>query len=109
MYRVEYYNRSVRDAIESWPSGVAAHYTRVLEMIREIGPDLGMPHSRALGAGLFELRAKGTEGIGRTFYCFVIDRRIVILHAFLKKTQATPVRHLALARSRMKEVKDAER
>jgi phage-related protein len=56
-----------------------------------------------MGEGLFELRPRGTEGIGRVFYCFVMNHRIVILHAFIKKTQETPDRELKLARKRMKE------
>ena len=54
--------------------------------------------------GLFELRPRGREGIGRVFYCFVIDRNVVILHAFLKKTPDTPEHELKIARIRMKEV-----
>ena len=56
------------------------------------------------GNGLFELRAKGKEGIGRAFYCFQVGQRIVILHGFIKKTQTTPDDELALARKRLKEV-----
>jgi phage-related protein len=67
---------------------------------------LRMPHSRALGEGLFELRPRSSEGIGRAFYCFVMNRRIVILHAFIKKTQGTPERELKLARKRVKEVRN---
>jgi len=65
-----------------------------------------MPHSRAMGKGLFELRPKGREGIGRAFYCFVIGRRIIILHAFIKKTPATPEPELKIARKRIKEVQN---
>jgi phage-related protein len=72
----------------------------------EFGPALRMPHSRALGDGLFELRPRGREGTGRALYCFVQGRRVIILHAFIKKTRATPARELAIARQRMKEVKD---
>jgi len=72
----------------------------------EFGPHLHMPHSRALGNGLFELRPHGKEGLGRVFYCFVIERRIVILHAFIKKTRETPERELKIARKRMKEVQN---
>lgn len=57
-----------------------------------------------MSGGLFELRAKGKDGIGRAFYCFQIDKRIVILHGFIKKTQTTPDDELALARKRLKEV-----
>jgi phage-related protein len=71
------------------------------------GPDLGMPHTRAMGDGLFELRLKGMEGIARVFYCTVVGRKIVILHQFIKKTDKTPSKELTVARRRMKEVKDA--
>ena len=68
------------------------------------GPDLGMPHTRAMGGGLFELRIKAAEGIARVFYCTVIDRRIVFLHSFVKKAEKTPPKELEVARRRMKEV-----
>jgi hypothetical protein len=35
----------------------------------EFGPNIGMPHTRPLKNGLFELRVKGKEGIARVFYC----------------------------------------
>jgi len=65
-----------------------------------------MPHTRAMGQGLFELRLKAAEGIARVFYCTVIDRQIVMLHQFVKKTEKTPARELELARRRMKELKN---
>ncbi len=71
----------------------------------EFGPNLRMSHSRAMGGGLFE-RPRCREGIGRAFYCFVVGQRIVILHAFVKKTQDTPDNELRLARKRMKEVRN---
>lgn len=71
------------------------------------GPDLGMPHTRAMGQGLFELRLKAQEGIARVFYCTVSNRRIVMLHQYTKKSEKTPRRELEVARQRMKEVADA--
>jgi phage-related protein len=71
------------------------------------GPDLGMPHTRAMGNGLFELRLKAAEGIARLFYCTVVGRNIVILHQFTKKTDKTPARDISTAKRRMKEIKDA--
>jgi len=105
-YSVEYFHSRVRDEIESWPVGILADYVRLVELLMEFGPDLGMPHSRAMGGGLFELRPRGREGIGRALYCYVIGRRVVILHAAVEKTQATPQRDLSIARKRMKEVCD---
>jgi phage-related protein len=63
-----------------------------------------MPHTRAMGGGLFELRIKAAEGIARVFYCTVVNRRIVILHQFVKKSDKTPPKELEIARRRMKEV-----
>lgn len=68
------------------------------------GPDLGMPHTRSMGGGLFELRIKAAEGIARVFYCTVVDRRIVVLHQFVNKSEKTPPKELEIARRRMKEV-----
>jgi phage-related protein len=73
------------------------------------GPDLGMPHTRAMGNGLFELRLKAAEGIARVLYCTVVDRRIVMLHQFINKSEKTPRKELETAQRRMKEVKDEQR
>ena len=81
-----------------------ADYARLVELLAQYGPNLRMPHSRALGGGLFELRARGREGIGRACYCFLVGGRVVILHAFVKKSRETPDRELKIARKRMKEV-----
>lgn len=45
-------------------------------------------------------------GIGRAFYCFLAGKHIVVLHAFIKKSQQTPERDLNLARKRLKELKN---
>ena len=103
-YEVEYFHPRVQGAIESWPVDVLADYARLVELLIEHGPSLRLPHSRALGGGLFELRPRGRSGIGRAFYCFLLGRRIVVVHAFVKKTEQTPDKELALARKRAKEV-----
>ena len=69
-YSIEYFHPRVKKEIESWPSGILADYARIVELLMEFGPNLRMPHSRAMGGGLMELRARGREGIGRVFYFF---------------------------------------
>jgi len=103
-FEVEYFHPRVLSEIEGWPVDVLADYARLVELLIEHGPSLRRPHSRALVEGLFELRPRGRSGIGRAFYCFVIGRRVVVLHAFVKKTQQTPDRELKLARKRQKEL-----
>ena len=71
----------------------------------EFGPNLGMPHTRAVGKGLFELRVKSKEGIARVFYCTKIGKIIIMLHVFIKKSQKIPKKELEFAYARMKEVR----
>ncbi len=92
--------------IESWPVDIVADYARLVELLIEHGPNLRLPHSRAFGNGLFELRSKGRAGIGRAFYCSLIGKRVIVLHAFIKKTAQTPDRELKLARRRLKKIQD---
>ena len=106
-YRIEYYNSRVLSAIERWPVGVLADYARLVELLGEFGPELRMPHSRSMGGGLFELRARGREGSGRAFFCFASGDRVVVLHACMKKTRTTQPRDLAIARARRNEIRDA--
>jgi phage-related protein len=103
-YDIDYFHPRVLAEIESWPVDVLADYARLVELLVEHGPDLRLPHSRSLGQGLFELRPHGRSGIGRAFYCFLVGRRIVVVHAFVKKSQQTPDRDLKLARKRVKEI-----
>jgi phage-related protein len=103
-YRIEYFHPRVLAGIESWPVDILADYSRIVELLMEHGPRVGLPHSRALCGGLFELRPRGRSGIGRAFYCFLTGQRVVVLHAFVKKSQQTPERELKLARKRIKEV-----
>ena len=105
MWSILFFNERVQREIEEWPVGVYADFLRLTELLEEGGLDLRMPHSRAMKDGLFELRCKGPEGIGRAFYCTKVGRELVILHSIIKKTQATPAKDLELARKRQKEVK----
>ena len=90
--------------ITAFPAGILANFLHILEMIEEFGPALGKPHTAPMGSGLFEIRAKGKEGIGRAFFCAVKEQEIVILHSFIKKTQRTPKKELEKARRRLKEL-----
>lgn len=104
IYSIEYFHSRVKSEIEKWPDDILADYAQITELLMEFGPNLHVPHSRSVGNGLFELRLHGREGIGRAFYCFLVGRRVIILHAFIKKTQGIPKKELEIARKRMKEV-----
>jgi len=87
------------------PVTLQARYICLTERMIEHGPSLGLPHTDAIGGGLFKLRIKGAEGIARVFFCTMIKQEIVMLNSFIKKTQKTPEKELKLAKQRMKELK----
>ena len=103
-WTIEYFSEAIRLEIDAFPVGIRASYSRLTELLEEFGLDLRMPHSRAMGGGLFELRPKGREGIARVFYCTQVGRKIIVLHSFIKKTNETPKRELEIARKRQQEV-----
>lgn len=106
-YQIEYFSEQVQDDIFDLPDTLAARYVVLTRRMVAVGPNLGEPHTKAFGSGLFELRLKGAEGIARVFFCTLIGRRIVMLHSFVKKSEKTPTKELELAESRLKVVKHA--
>ena len=67
-WTVSFYSDKVERATLKLPAGILANFLRVTELIEEFGPDLGRPHTAPLAEGLFEIRAKGREGIARSVW-----------------------------------------
>jgi phage-related protein len=107
-WSIDYFSEDVETEVLALPSGILARYLRLTDLMLKFGPNLGMPHTRAMGDRLFELRVKGPEGIARVFYCTLIEERIVMLHSFIKKTEKTPNKELKIARRRLIKVLDDE-
>lgn len=107
-HSIHYYSESVQAQILSLPKTLQARYAALALRMLSNGPNLGEPHTKAFGNGLFELRLKGAEGIARVFYCTLIGRRIVMLHSFVKKTDKTPPTERKIAEARLKEIKHAD-
>jgi phage-related protein len=108
-WRVTFYSKTLEEEVLGLPAGFVARFVRYAERMEMFGPDLGMPHTRAMGSGLFELRLKAPEGIARVMFCTLVGREIIMLHQFVKKSEKTPRKELETARRRMKEVKDEKR
>ena len=71
-------------------------------MTLEFGWPIGMPLSRSMGRGLHELRVVlSGQRQARVFFYVDAEQRLILLHAFIKKTSTTPARDLELARKRM--------
>ena len=106
-YTISYYSDALQAQITELPDTLAARYVVLTRRMIALGPNLGEPHTKAFGDGLFELRLKGAEGIARVFFCTLVGKRIVMLHSFIKKSDRTPLRERTVAETRMKEIKPA--
>ena len=105
-WAVEVLNQTVEGELLALPKDMQARFLRVSELLESFGPQhVGMPHVRPLGEKLWEMRLTGAAGIGRVIYAAASGRRLVVLHAFVKKTQKTPRRAIELALRRVMEIK----
>ena len=102
-WRVDVLNQSVVEEIDALPPDMRAKLDHIVRMIEELGlHQVREPYIKALRGKLWEIRIKGRDGIARAGT--VKKRRIVILHAFRKKTRKTPEAAIRTALSRMKEL-----
>jgi phage-related protein len=96
---------AAQEEIVALPPGLGARMVRLLDLISDYGLEqMREPHVKHLEGKLWELRAKAAEGIARGLYVTVTGRQVVVLHVFVKKSDKTPVRAIALARARMQEL-----
>jgi len=91
----------VDEFIKSQKPEVKAKIAHSVRLLIAYGNKLGLPHSKSLGNGLYELRIRGKDEI-RIIYCFVSQRTIYLLHSFKKQTQKLPTKELEIAKQRMK-------
>lgn len=105
-WNIQYFNETVESDILTLPDGLLARYLRLTDMMLVYGSNLGLPHTKSLSDGLFELRLKSHEGIGRVFYCTKVGKTIIMLHSFVKKSQKIPKNEMAIALQRLKEVNE---
>lgn len=84
------------------PADMQARFLRIAELLEAFGPQkVGMPHVRPLESKLWEMRMRGRDGIARAVYAAVQGRTLLVLHVFVKKTQATPRAAIETARERL--------
>ena len=70
----------------------------------EFGWPIGMPVCKSIGRGLYEVRSNLKGGkIVRVLFC-IQKNSMILLHAFIKKSQKTPSKELDLAYKRLKEL-----
>src|SRR5208283_4099898 len=83
-----------------------ARLARIAQLIEDNGLEfVGEPHARHVAGSLWEMRLKGRSGIARALYVTAAGRRVVIVRAFVKKSEKTPRREIELALLRAKSVR----
>lgn len=104
-WTIEFVNQTAEKEILSLSADLQAKFLHVSEMLLSFGPlNVGLPHIRPLENKLWEMRLKGKDNIARSIYVMASQRRLIILHTFIKKTQTTPTKALQVARARLKEI-----
>jgi len=101
-YVIKYANDKVEEEIKKFVMSLQKptieKILRAFDLLELFGNRVGLPHSKSMGGGLFELRIRGREEI-RFFYTF--KKGVIILSAFKKKTKKTPERELNTAIKRL--------
>jgi phage-related protein len=102
VYRIVFYKTPRGDSpFEIFLGGhndkVRAKFKKLLQILREQGPDLKRPYSDALRDGIRELRVGFGGNAYRALYFFFVQDTIVITHAFIKKTVEVPFEEIERA------------
>ena len=86
-----------------------ARLVRISELIESVGlPNVKEPHVRHVRGQLREIRLKGRAGIAPALYVTAQKQCLVILRAFIKKTEKKPAGEIDPALQRAKELKYEE-
>ena len=91
--------RIVESYLSSLDDPTRSKLARLMDLLEKYGPSLGMPYSKIILSGLYELRVRGKSEI-RVFYTFK-DKFAYFLHAFKKQTQKTPAKEIEIAEQRL--------
>lgn len=98
---------SGREPVREWLKELSADDRKIIgEDIKDVefAWPMGMPLCRSLGHGLWEVRSNLTQArIARVVFC-ELEGKMLLLHAFIKKTRKTPASDLELAIKRKREI-----
>jgi len=94
----------VEDFLKSLNPGHLAKAMRLIDLLEQFGTSLQRPHVAAVRfkkySGLWELRIQFSGNASRILYFSADNDTFVLLHGFIKKTNAIPVKELEIARKR---------
>lgn len=97
--QIETFNDFVEKFIQSLEKNIIAKVIHTIELLEKFGNKLGLPHSKMVSRGVFELRIYGSQNI-RIFYAFS-GNKAILLHGFIKKTPKIPSKEIDLVIKRL--------
>lgn len=105
MWSVEYLDEDVFAEMAAQPREIRAKFEHIVRLIEANGLErVHEPYIKHLEGKLWEMRMKGRDTIARAIYVTAVEKRIVVVRVFTKKTQKTPRREIETALERAKEL-----
>jgi phage-related protein len=102
-WTVETLSETVDAELADLPADMRARFVRIAELVEAMGlANVREPHVRHVRGPIWEMRLKGRAGIARVLYVTATSQRLVVVRAFVKKTQRTPAGEIELALQRAK-------
>ena len=105
-YKIKFYKNSktgsspVNDYINSLDAKHRSKIQKYIEFLRSMGGYLDEPYGRHIQGKIRELRVDFSNNHHRILYFSFVDKKIILLNAFLKKTTKTPNKEIEIAMNR---------
>jgi Phage-related protein len=105
-YKIKFYKDSVSgnspvvEYLEKIAEKHSSKIYRQLEFLKDSCGYINEPYGRHITGKIRELRVDFSNNYYRILYFTFVDKNIVILHAFLKRTDKTPNREIQIALNR---------
>jgi len=103
------FTQEAEQEFNALPMDMRAHGAWIIDLLESKGPhQVREPYVKPVEGKLWEMRLKGRAGIARALYFARVGRRLCVVRVFVKKTEQTPRREIALALRRIAEVEANE-
>lgn len=105
MWSVEFLDEIILAEMQGQPNDIKAKFEHIVRLIEANGLErVREPYIKHLEGKLWEMRMKGRDTIARAIYVTAVEKRIVVVRVFTKKSQKTPRREIKTALERAKEI-----
>lgn len=100
---IKFIDTQLEDFIESLSDATGTRVMRMIDYLEQHGHQIRMPYTKKISKDLFELRIQGAEQV-RIFFTYHRGK-IVLLHAFIKKSQRIPLQEIRMAEQKFRSLR----